>query len=700
MPQLKLLLFGPPRLTYQGENVDISLRKAMALLAYMVATRGKFSRDDLATLFWPESDQSGARANLRRTLYQINKNIGENIFCAGDEIIELDPNIDIWTDIEAFRQKISTCAPLDAHAQPLDPECIAKLEQAVALFRGDFLAGFSLPDSPQFDEWQFFEAESLRSSLAAVLRQLVTSCEFQADYEPAIQHARRWISLDALHEPAHRLLMRVYEKSGQHAAALRQYKECERILEQELGVSPEPKTTELYQNILLRRETNVPKPAAARPEVRYVASGEVQIAYVEMGEGPVDILWVLGYVTHMEHMWELPALANFFQEQASYSRVILFDRRGVGLSERIGYPPTLEDTLDDTLAVMRATGAKHPVLIGYLEGGPNCMLFAATYPERLSGLVLYGTRAKWTRSDDYPWMITREQYDSWLNYVCENWGEPHHLNHYAPSRAHDPELQEWWAKFVRLASSPMGIKAVLEVMRDIDVRHILPAISTPTLIIARKDDKVTRAGAARHLASQIPGARYVELEGQDHWPFMGDSQSILREIKKFVQNIGSPQVPERMLATIMLIELLDTGSSEALSPTIKGPSEPIHALVRREVRRYRGCEVSWRKHVFTATFDGPSRAIHCTKTILEAARQQEVPLRVGLHTGECEFMAGELSGSAVQIAERVLKNAGANEALASSTVKDLVLGAGFRFSERAKCAIEGIFGEWRMFSLE
>jgi len=698
MFQLEMFLFGTPRLKGQGETFELSLRKAMALLVYLVVTKGKFSRDELATLLWPESDQSNARASLRRTLYVVNKNVGEEILLTSGETIYLNPKIDTWTDVETFQRNIGECNIEGAPSIDLDANCIASLENAVALYKGDFLAGFSLLDSPGFDEWQFFEAENLRGLLSLVLKQLVSTYESQGDISRAIHHARHWLSLDTMHEPAHRLLMELYEKSGQHAAALRQYKECRRILDQEFGVTPQLETNELYENIRLQREIESPPPTTVRPEVKYTASGNVQIAYVEMGEGPVDILYVCGYITHMEHVWELPEFTSFFEEQASFSRVILFDRRGVGLSERVGYPPTMEDTLDDIQAVMRATGSKHPVLVGYLEGGPNSMLFAATYPERVAGLIFYGTCAKWTRSEDYPWMITQEQYDRWLQNLCENWGEASNLDAYAPSRAHEPELQEWWAKFMRLASSPGGIKAVLEVMRDIDVRHILPTIRTPTLILQRRENRVIRVGAARHLAGQIPGARYIELEGQDIFPFLGDSQSILREIKTFVQNIGSPEVPERLLATIMLIEFLDVASSKCVTQATAVRIDSTHAFLRQEVTRFRGSEVSCKGGCFIVTFDGPTRAIYCAKSILETVTQLDMKVRAGLHTGECEFGTGELAGTAICIAEGVLKAGAPGEILVSSTVKDLVVGSGFQFIERDQIDIKGVSGKWRVFS--
>jgi DNA-binding SARP family transcriptional activator len=698
MSQLRLFCLGSPILEHRGENVNISLRKALALLIYLAVRKGKFSRDELATLLWPESDQSSARANLRRTLYVINKDLGEEILSSDKEIIFLNPQIDVWTDVEEFRR----CVEESTFASESSMDNVALrtklLENAAAFYKDDFLAGFTLPDSPKFAEWKFFEAESLRGSLVTSLQQLVCVYESQGEYPQALNHARHWLSLDPVDEPAHQRLMELYAKSGQHTAALRQYKECERILHQELGVPPQPETTALYQNIRLHRETEAIATTMVRPEVKYVASGDVHIAYVEIGDGPVDIIFVIGYISHMEQVWELPEVLSFFEELATFSRVILFDRRGVGLSERVGYPPTLEDTLDDILAVMDATGSKHPVLFGYLEGGPNCMLFTATYPERVSGLILYGTRAKWTRSEDYPWTITREQYDRWLQYLCENWGEPLNLNDYAPSRFHEPALQEWWAKLMRLASSPGGIKVVLQVMRDIDVRDILPAIRTPTLILQRRDDKIIRVGAARHLAGQIPGAKYVELEGQDPWFFFGDSQSVLREMETFVQNLGSPAVPDFMLATILLIELLD-GSNDDVKDLSQMHLDSTYAFLRQEVARFRGSEVSWKESCYTATFDGPTRAMHCAKAIIETANQRNITLRCGLHTGECEFMAGDLVGSAVQIVAGVLQSAAPNEVLVSSTVKDLVVGSGFQFTEREQRIIEGVSGHWGIYSI-
>jgi DNA-binding SARP family transcriptional activator/pimeloyl-ACP methyl ester carboxylesterase len=696
MSQVRFFLFGSPRVSRRGEPLDLGLRKAMALLAHLVVTRGEYSRDGLSTLLWPESDQSSARASLRRTLYVINKTLGEGILTTGGDTVGLNPEVEIWSDVGLFQQHVRDCSPDGEPQEETTPRCLSVLEEAVALYKADLLAGFSLPDCLSFDEWLFFEAEGLRKSLARALRQLAVAYRTQSDFERAIQHARRWLSLDPLHEPAHRLLMRLYAESGQQAAALRQYRECVRVLDEELGLPPLAETTELYENIRLRRETPRRRPPKARPPVEYVSSGDVHIAYQVIGEGPVDILFICGYLSPLGFIWDLPDCAASHDELASFSRLIVVDRRGGGLSDRVGYPPTLEDTVDDILAVMRAAGSKHPVLFGTTEAGANCVLFAATHPGRVSGLILYGTGAKWTRSEDYPWALTRELWDVLFKRLVENWGGPINIERYFPSRAHDPRLREWWAKALRTASSPGAIKAVLEVMQDIDVRDILPAIRTPTLILHRKGDRGVYVGAGRHLAGQIPGAKYVELEGQDHVWWVGDSQAILREIRGFVQNLGSPVAPQRVLATILLVEVMEKDAHR------KGLAAPVqldttYAFLRQEIARFRGSEVHRSQGRYTATFDGPSRAINCATSIVRSLSQGDTQVRAGLHTGECEFAAGELAGAAVQIAEAVLNTATPNEVLVSSTARDLVAGSGFQYGDGRQCAIEGISRTWTVF---
>jgi pimeloyl-ACP methyl ester carboxylesterase len=538
--------------------------------------------------------------------------------------------------------------------------------------------------------------------------------------------ALRRLALDPLHEPAQRELMRLYAWAGQPAAALRQYEECVRILEHELSLLPEAETTDLFEAIRSKRfpaqaaastasasaSTSTPRrdqvaltrsPAPLRPQTHYVASGEAHIAYQVIGAGPVDIVIVVGFVSHLEQIWEEPGLVEFLRRLSAAARVILFDKRGVGLSDRVGYPPTLENTMDDLLAVLDAVGARCPVLFGVSEGGPNSILFAATYPQRLAALILYGTAAKFTRVPDYPWALTGEQFDRWLERLVAGWGGSVGLEYFAPTRAQDTDFQEWWARMLRLGSSPGSVKAVLGIARDIDIRPVVPAIRVPTLVLHRTGDRMMRVEGGRYLAQRIPGATYVELAGDDHWWWVGETDSLFARITAFLDEINQPPTvtlsprTDWVLATLVLAEFAsEQGTGDSNEQALH---EQVRALVQREVAHYRGREVSWRGNRVLAAFDGPSRAIHCVVAIRAAVRERNVSVRAGVHTGECVFSDDEISGVAIQIAAGVLSKAESAEVLVSSTVKELVLGSGFEFEARGSRIIAGTSGEWHLFAL-
>jgi pimeloyl-ACP methyl ester carboxylesterase/class 3 adenylate cyclase len=429
----------------------------------------------------------------------------------------------------------------------------------------------------------------------------------------------------------------------------------------------------------------------------------VHIAYQAIGAGPVDIVMVGGFVSHLEQIWEEPGLAQFLRRLSAAARVILFDKRGVGLSDRVGYPPTLEDTMDDLLAVLDAVGARCPVLFGVSEGGPNSILFAATYPERIAALILYGTAAKFTRVPNYTWALTGEQFDRWRERLVAGWGGPVGLEYFAPTRAQDTVFQEWWARMLRLGSSPGNVQAVLGAARDIDIRPVVPAIRVPTLVLHRTGDRVMRVEGARYLAQRIPGATYVELAGEDHWWWVGETDSLLARITAFVDQNNQPPPAARsprtdwVLATLVLADFASargTGDSNG-----QALHEQARVLVRREIAHYRGREVSWQGNRVLAAFDGPSRAIHYAVAIRAAARERDIAVRAGVHTGECVFSDGAVSGVAIQIAAGVLSSAEAAEVLVSSTVKDLVLGSGFEFEARGSRIIAGTPGEWHLFAM-
>lgn len=707
MRQLKLTLFGTPQLLHKGQPVEISLRKGVALLAYLAVNRQPQSRDALATLLWPESDQSGARANLRRTLYRLNQGAAADLLDVTAESIGIQPQADLWLDVAIFRQMAAACLPeADAVRLP-SPDCLAQLETAVSLYQDDFLAGFTLPDSPAFDEWQFFQRESLRQLLARMLQLLVDAYQQQQQFEDAIPYARRWLVLDPLHEPAQRTLMELYALAGQHAAALRQYDECVRLLAEELDLAPEPETTAVYEAIRTKQITakeflapklvSLPIPTtsatsetAVSPTTQYVRSGDVHIAYQVFGSGAVDLLLVGGFVSHLEYMWAEPRLAGFLTRLGENFRVIAFDKRGVGLSDRVGYPPCLDHTMDDMNAVLDAVGAERPLLLGVSEGGPNSILFAATYPERVAGLVLYGTMAKGSRSPDYPWAMPPHLYDRWLDEMVSNWGQPLNIDVFAPSLVHDQAFRDWWAHMLRLSSSPGGVQAVLAVLRDIDVRHVLPAVHVPALILHRRGDQAVWAGGARMMAQQMPDARYVELPGQDHWWWVGDSEAILAEIEQFGRRLRPSSQPERMLGTLLMAEPLPGADEDLL--------QAFYDMVQEEQARYRGREMATENGAVLLFFDGPSRALQCARAVRAFGQQSGLPIRAGLHTGECEMIDGQVQGVALEIATSIKAQAEAGEVLVPRTVADLVVGSGFSFEDRGLFALADV-AEWRLFAL-
>lgn len=709
MSHLKLFLFGPPRLEQAGQPVELSLRKAWGVFVYLAVTRQIHSRDALATLFWPEKDHRTGRANLRRILHRLNQLLPGQVLTITAETIQLNPEAGLWIDTETFRQHLAGCLPPGDAAPDLSPACLSRLATAAGLYTDDFLAGFTLPDCPGFDEWQFFQTESLRRSLTQGLVQLVTAHQARQQFEPALAYARRWLALDPLHEPAHRRLMQLYDQTGQPAAALRQYQECHRLLEAELGLPPAEETTTLYEAIKAKQllapfvkptqraaePLSPPHPRTSarspHPETRYVANGDIHIAYQVLGEGPVDIVFVGGFVSHLEQVWEEPGLARFFERLAAMSRLILFDKRGMGLSDRVGYPPTLENTMDDILTVMQAVDCDQAVLMGVSEGGPNSALFAATYPEKVAALILFGTTARFTRSPDYPWALTAEQFDKWLDYLVTNWGGPLSLEFFAPSQAGEAEFRQWWAKLLRLASSPSGIRAVLEVAKEIDVRHILPAIRVPTLILHRTGDRMMSVEGGRYLAQHIPNAKYVELAGPDHWWWVGEVETLLTEIDTFLKDLQQPIPFDQILATILLVEI--TGPAPAAN------DGAYQAALEQEINRFRGRLIRRDKTRWLATFDGPSRAIRCALGLKTVAQASGLIIRAGLHTGECQVTAQGISGAAVQIALNMLEHARPGQIIISNTVKDLVVGAGFSFEECGLYHMSGTPGEWRLFAL-
>jgi pimeloyl-ACP methyl ester carboxylesterase/DNA-binding winged helix-turn-helix (wHTH) protein len=393
------------------------------------------------------------------------------------------------------------------------------------------------------------------------------------------------------------------------------------------------------------------------PETKYVQNGDVNIAYQVVGDGPIDIVFVMGWVSHLEYFWKHYLFASFLEKLSSFSRLILFDKRGTGLSDRVPIDqlPTLEQRMEDVHAVMNAVGSERAVLIGVSEGGPMCSLFAATYPELTSALIMIGSYAKRIRDDDYPWAPTSEQREAFFEVMRKDWGKPVGIEDRAPSMANDPEFREWWAEYLRMGASPGAAVALTRMNADIDVRNVLPSVRVPTLVIHRTNDACLKIEEGRYVASRIPGCKFVELEGSDHLPFVGDQDEIIDEIERFIGDVEYAGVFDRILATILNIRIANF-KAEAAKRSEGEWNELLKTsreIVGHQLDIFRGKEISYDKRGILATFDGPARAIRCARSIGEIANELGLVVRSGLHTGECDYANGIYSGFGVELAVRI-----------------------------------------------
>ena len=435
-------------------------------------------------------------------------------------------------------------------------------------------------------------------------------------------------------------------------------------------------------------------------QTNYAKSGDVHIAYRIFGDGPRDIVLVPGTISHVELYWEFPMNEYLLRRLTSFSRVIVFDKRGQGLSDRVA-EQTLEERTGDVLAVMNAAGSDRATVFGWSEGGAMSLMFAATYPERTSALVLYGAFAS-MQAD--PWRLPEALFQQLLGVLEDRWGTGILVPLNAPSRINDEAFVRWWAQLERAVASPGAILALLRANYEIDARHILPSIQAPTLVLHRKDDALVPVAAGRYLAQNIPGAKYVELPGGDHLLQAMDEDVLdllLDEIEEFITGTRHRPEPDRVLATVMFNDIV--GSTERAAELGDRQWRELlssyYAAIRKELGAFRGREVNTTGDGLLATFDGPARAIQCACSIRERVRSLGLQTRTGLHTGECELIGDDVAGIAVHIAARVAATAGPDQVLVSSTVKDLVAGSRLRFADQGAHSLKGVPDEWRLYEV-
>jgi len=437
------------------------------------------------------------------------------------------------------------------------------------------------------------------------------------------------------------------------------------------------------------------------PEVRYAKSGDVHIAYQVFGKGPENLVIIPGFISHVEHVWDSPDQARWLNHVARRARVLIFDKRGTGLSDRMGQLPNLDQRMDDTRAVMDAAGIERATVMGVSEGGSLAALFAATYPERCSSLILYGAFPRFS-----DWFPTKQKFDGFLNYIETAWGTGNSVAGFAPSRKNDAEFQRWWGRFERLGGSPSAVINLMRMNSEINIDNILSSIPVPTLVLHRTEDPTISIQAGRFLAAHIPKAQLVELDGPDHIYWLGDNALQIADL--VVNFITQPGTDARVgpesrsvLATILFTDIVDS-TSRANEMGDKAWRELLKAhdtTVRREIARFRGSEVKSLGDGFLVLFDGPARAIHCAQSIIEAMAPLGIKVRAGLHTGEVQQTEVDVLGIAVHLAARIMGAASASEVIISRTVKDLVAGSGIAFDDAGEHSLKGIREKWQLYKV-
>jgi serine/threonine protein kinase/alpha-beta hydrolase superfamily lysophospholipase len=497
---------------------------------------------------------------------------------------------------------------------------------------------------------------------------------------PVVQWVHRCLVKDRDHRATSRQLVEGLRQIKESEAAESRLSRASAIAPLTTGESSDPLTRAITGSSTSGSVTSI---GPEIPQVHYARSGEVNIAWQQVGKGPIDLIFVMGWVSHLEWFWREPSFAGFLRGLAGFCRVILFDKRGTGLSDRVPLDelPTLEQRMDDVRAVMEAAGSRRAVLCGVSEGGPMTALFAATYPQRTLALIMIGCYARRLWAPDYPWGPTEEQRKQFLDDILRSWGGPVGIEDRAPSRANDPEFRKWWGEYLRMGASPGAAVALTNMNAQIDVRSVLPAVQVPALVIHRTGDRCLKVEEGRFLAAQIPAARMVELEGSDHLPFVGDSEAVITEIRQFVTGVRGPVEADSVLATAVHAKIIDVMPLADEIPAIEAQITRFRALADREFDLFRGGSRSSSDEGVTALFDGPARALRAGLALRDTARRLGVRVQIAVHTGECEVAEGIPDGPAVRAAVATSARAGVYQVLLTQSVYSLVAGSALEIVE-------------------
>jgi DNA-binding SARP family transcriptional activator/pimeloyl-ACP methyl ester carboxylesterase len=681
-------VLGPLEVTAGDRPLGLAGARTRAVLALLLVHANQVvSSDRLIEELWSGQPADKATDSLQVRLSELRRalrSVGE-----ADRLVTRPPGYLLRVapgELDALRFS-QLAAEGDAELATGDAAVAAlRLDRALALWRGPALAGFDAVPSARAEAGRLEEERlaALESRAEALLacgrhRDLIAELETLTVAHPLRE--RFW----------YQRMLALY-RAGRQADALRAYRELRDILVTELAIEPGPELRELHARILRQDPALERAPVADAgpeevPRTRYVQTGDgIHVAFQVIGEGERDMVLVPGLMSHLELIWEDRETADFYQRLARLGRLILFDKRDTGLSDRAPGTMSLEERMEDVRAVMQAAGSSRAVLFGYSEGAPMSILFAATYPERVAALILASASARWFPAPGYPCgQGAQEMYDALRDIAAHRWGQGESIEWYLPSRAHSARARQMLGRFERMAVNPSAFLRLTQMIHDIDVRAVLPAIHVPTLIIQRLNDRITPPCHGRYLASHIAGARYFEQPGDHSLRFAasGDSDALFTEIADFLAATSRPGDPDRVLATILHTK------------TAGGPTTATSDLVRG----HRGRLIKNRADGLLATFDAPGQAIRCAAAVLADAAAAGIQVQAGIHTGEVDLVGEDIAGASVQITGRVAALARPAEILVSRTVKDLVTGADISFAERGSYVLNGPSDEWPLFAV-
>jgi DNA-binding SARP family transcriptional activator/class 3 adenylate cyclase len=688
---MEFRILGPLEAADERGIVVLGPTKQRALLALLLLNPGRtmpIARlvDDL----WGDEPPASARKVIQIYVSRLRKLLPDGMLqthAAGYRLEVAREEVDL------FRFERLHAEGQVALEQGRSAEAARALREGLALWRGSPLVEF---ESEPFARLEGTRLEELH--MAALEERIDADLEL-GRHADLVGELETLVARQPLRERLLEQLMLALYRSGRQADALAVFRERKRALADELGIEPSQALRDLEVRIL-RHDPILGPPAEAvrrsmrrRPPVLYARSGDLSIAYQVSGDGPVDLVLVSGFISHLEKDWDDPRHAHFLERLGSITRLIRFDKRGTGLSDRPHDVPDLETRMDDVRAVMDAVGSRRAVLFGYSEAAPMAILFAATYPQRTRALVLYGAYAKrLDPDDDYPWAPRRDARAAYIDALERDWGFESDMKMMCPSA--DDAMARWWGERCRAAASPGAIRTLQEMNSLIDVRALLPAIRVPTLVVHRGTDYDVRIEEGRYIAERIPGAHFVELPGADHFVAV-DPDQILDAVEPFLAECGAspaPPVDDRVLATLLVTDI--AGSTRTAADlgdhAWRDLVEYHYELLRAELARYRGRELDAAGDGILAVFDGPARAIRCASAIIDAVRQLGLEVRAGVHTGEVELSGAAMRGIAVHVAARIAAEAAPGEVLVSRTVRDLVAGSNIEFADRGLHRLAGV----------